>query len=100
MATSDAGTPGLVSRKTVPVSWVAMRVNGQGHGTWEQQVLSARGLKRVGRHSEYAICTVWRMVRKKRPGGLQASPLNPLYLFLPCVLEEGGPYLVDCMMVV
>jgi hypothetical protein len=23
--------------------------------TWEKQVLSARGFKRVGRHSEYAI---------------------------------------------
>ena len=23
--------------------------------TWEQQALSARGVKRVGRHSEYAI---------------------------------------------
>ena len=23
--------------------------------TWEEQVLSARGFKRVGRHSEYAI---------------------------------------------
>ena len=26
-----------------------------GLGAWEKQVLSARGLKRVGRHSEYAI---------------------------------------------
>ena len=24
-------------------------------GAWEKQVLSARGLRRVGRHSEYAI---------------------------------------------
>jgi hypothetical protein len=25
------------------------------HNTWEKHVLSARGFKRVGRHSEYAI---------------------------------------------
>jgi hypothetical protein len=32
--------------------------------TWEKQVLSATGLKRVGRHSEYAIHTAWRCVRR------------------------------------
>ena len=35
-----------------------------------KQALSARGFKRVGRHSEYAIYTVWE-VRKKRPRGFE-----------------------------
>jgi hypothetical protein len=36
---------------------------------WEKQVLSARGFKRVGRHSEYAINGM--KVRKKRPRGFR-----------------------------
>ena len=54
--------------------------------TWEKHVLSARGFKRVGRHSEHAIKTVWRCVRRG-PGvqeeaqGVQVSPLNPLAVF-------------------
>ena len=31
------------------------RKYGHVYATWEKQVLSARGFKRVGRHSEYAI---------------------------------------------
>jgi hypothetical protein len=39
-------------------------------------------------------------VREKRPRGFKiVSPLSP-YQFLPGVLEEGGPSLVDCMVVV
>ena len=45
---------------------------------WEKQVLSARGFKRVGRHSEYAIQTVWRCV--SRGPGVRVSPLSPLFL--------------------
>jgi hypothetical protein len=41
--------------------------------TWGQQVRSARGFKRVGRHSEYAIYTVWRCVRRG-PGGSNEPP--------------------------
>jgi hypothetical protein len=42
-------------------------------GAWEKQVLSARGFKRVGRHSEYAIYTVWRCVGRC-PGGSRKRP--------------------------
>ena len=44
-------------------------------GPWEKQALSARGFKRVGRHSEYAICYMNGMeVRKKRPRGFKKRP--------------------------
>jgi hypothetical protein len=35
---------------------------------WKKQVLSARGLKRVDRHSEYTIYAVWRCI-VRGPGG-------------------------------
>jgi hypothetical protein len=53
-------------------------------GTWEKQVLSARGFKRVGSHSKIRHINGTE-VRKKRPRGfkkeargVQVSPLNPL----------------------
>jgi hypothetical protein len=44
-----------------------------GLGTWEKQVLSARGFKRVGRHPEYSIYTVCRCVGRG-PGGSSEPP--------------------------
>ena len=41
--------------------------------SWEKQALSARGFKRVGRRSEYAIYTGWRCVRRG-PGGSRKRP--------------------------
>jgi hypothetical protein len=41
--------------------------------TWEKQVPSAREFKRVGKHSDYAISTVWRCV-KRGPGGPRRGP--------------------------
>jgi hypothetical protein len=38
---------------------------------WEKQVLSARGFKRVGRHSECAINIDGVEVREKRPRGFK-----------------------------
>ena len=38
-----------------------------------KQILSAKGLKRVGTHSEHAITTVWRCVRRG-PGGSRRGP--------------------------
>jgi hypothetical protein len=60
---------------------------------WERPVLSAVGLTRAGRHSEYATQTVWGCVRrgpggvKKKAQGAQASPPSPLSAS-PCVLAD------------
>jgi hypothetical protein len=59
------------------------RTAHRGVQVWEKQALSARGFKRVGRHSEYPIYTVWRCI-----GRVQVSPLNPV-----CVLPGAGPAL-------
>ena len=50
---------------------------------WEKQVLSARGSKRVGRHSEYSI-TVWRCI-ERGPGG-SSEPPEPR---ICCSLEDA-----------
>jgi hypothetical protein len=55
---------------------------------WETRALSARGFRRVGRHSEYAIQTVRRCARRgpggqeRGPGGSREPP-GPPYLLLP-----------------
>jgi hypothetical protein len=41
---------------------------------WEKQVRSARGFKRAGRHSEYAIIINGMEVRKKRHRGFKKRP--------------------------
>ena len=46
---------------------------GRADRAWEKQVLSARGVKRVGRHSEYSIYTVWRCIGRG-PGGSSELP--------------------------
>jgi hypothetical protein len=64
--------------------------------TWVEQVLSARGFKRVEWPSEHAIYTVWGF--KEEAHGVQVNPPNP-HLLLPAadrarrVLrpERGGP---------
>jgi hypothetical protein len=48
MALKHLGGPGPVSGARAP----AIQIRSVA---WEKQVLSARGFKRVGRHSEYAI---------------------------------------------
>ena len=45
--------------------------------TWAKQALSARGFKRVGRHSDYAIKTVWRCFRRGT-GGPSEPPEPPI----------------------
>jgi hypothetical protein len=44
---------------------------------WRDRFLSARGFKRAGRHSKYAIYTVLRCVRRD-PGGSSEPPEPPI----------------------
>jgi hypothetical protein len=48
-----------------------------GTPAWEKQALSATGFKRVGRHSEHAMKTVCRCVRRG-PGGSSEPPGPPI----------------------
>jgi hypothetical protein len=52
------------------------RLERWGHA-WKKQALSAKGFKRVGRHSEYAIYTVWSCVRRGT-GGSSEPPGPPI----------------------
>jgi hypothetical protein len=54
---------------------------GRSAVTWEKQVLSARGFKRVGRPSQYPIYVVWRCIGRG-PGG-SSEPSEPRIYILP-----------------
>ena len=56
----------MVARVVARVARVPLVLVGRARA-WEKQVLSARGFKRVGRHSEYAVYTA----RRKRPRGFK-----------------------------
>ena len=63
--------------------------------TWEKQVLSAGGFKRVGRRLEYTINTVWRCVRRG-PGGSRRGPGGSSEPPEPCIcFSLGGARLLD-----
>ena len=52
--TQWAGRPAPLASAAAPAE-TAASATPPAMTTWEKQVLSARGFKRVGRHSEYAI---------------------------------------------
>jgi hypothetical protein len=55
--------------------------------TWEKQVLSARGSKRVRRHSEDSIYAVWRCYGRGPEGSSEPPEPRICYSPLPTVLE-------------
>ena len=54
-STGNRPSTRLAASAVPPPRHVCLAGDGCSPQTWEKQVLSARGFKRVGRHSEYAI---------------------------------------------
>ena len=65
-------------RRPAPAPPRRPRARRAARRTWEEEVRSARGFQRIGRHSRYSI---WASIKAAQ--GVQVSPLNPLTLS-PC----------------